>query len=130
MTEYCRESESLTIYHIGAHRCLLKPDKNKYSKQVGDAVLRNSGIQQAEVGQAIAASDIKEAWRRAKQLSYTNIRSKKAKVACERNADIHSLEAMGILKKATDKETGAAADQYLQSQQRGITFSYYRCTYF
>ena len=64
MTEYYRESESLTIYHIGAHKCPLKPDTNKYSKQVRDAVLRNSdlgvhGIQQAEVHQACADGDIK-----------------------------------------------------------------------
>ena len=70
MTEYCRESESLTIYHIGAHKCPLKPYTNKYRNQVRDVVLRNSGlgthgIQQADVGQAVAASDIKEAWRRA-----------------------------------------------------------------
>ena len=26
MTEYCRESESLRIYHVGAHNCPLKPD--------------------------------------------------------------------------------------------------------
>ena len=32
VTEYCRESESLTIYHIGAHKCPLKADKNKYRK--------------------------------------------------------------------------------------------------
>ena len=24
MTEYCREPESLTVYHIGAHKCPLK----------------------------------------------------------------------------------------------------------
>ena len=44
MTEYCRESESLTVYHICAHKCPLKPDTNKYRKQVRDAVLRNSGL--------------------------------------------------------------------------------------
>ena len=26
MTEYCRESEGLTVYHIGAHKCPLKQD--------------------------------------------------------------------------------------------------------
>ena len=69
MTEYCRESESLTIYRKGVHECLLKPGTNKYSLQVRDAVLRNSGlgthgIQQTEVGQAVTTGDIKEAWRR------------------------------------------------------------------
>ena len=69
-TEHHRESESLTIYHVGVHKCLLKPNINKNILQVREAVLRNSGlgtcgIQQAEVGQAVAASDIKEAWRRA-----------------------------------------------------------------
>ena len=54
-----RESESLTIYHIGVHKCPLKPNINKYSHQVRDAVLRNSGLgtcssQQAEVGQIAA----------------------------------------------------------------------------
>ena len=65
ITEYCRESESFTICHIGAYKCLPKPDTNKYRHQVRDAVLRNSGlgahgIHQAEVDQAAAVSDIKE----------------------------------------------------------------------
>ena len=95
MTEYCRESESLTVYHIGVHRCPLKPN-TKSGLQVRDAVLRNSGldacgIQQVEVGQVVAASDIKEAWGRAMQHSYTNIRSEKVKPASERNPDKHSL---------------------------------------
>ena len=42
MTEYCRKCVSITIYHIGAHKFPLKPDTNKYRKQVRDAVLRNS----------------------------------------------------------------------------------------
>ena len=66
------------------------------------------GIQQAEVGQAVASGDILEAQRRAMWLSYANVRSKKAKIARERNPDKHSLEAVGILKQATDKE-----DKYL-----------------
>ena len=44
MTEYCRESKHLTVYHIGAHKCPLKLDTMKYRKQVRDAVLRNSGL--------------------------------------------------------------------------------------
>ena len=68
MTEYCRESESLTVYHIGAHKCPLKPDTKIKRKQVREAVLRNrglgaQGIQQAKVGQAIADGDIMEARR-------------------------------------------------------------------
>ena len=39
MTEYCRQCESLTVYHMGAHKCPLKPDTIKYRKQVRDAVL-------------------------------------------------------------------------------------------
>ena len=42
------------------------------------------------------------------QLSYASVRSEKAKIAQERNPDKHSLEAVGILKQATDKE-----DKYL-----------------
>ena len=38
------------------------------------------------------------------RLSYTNIRCEKAKVAHERNPGKHILEAVGILKQATDKE--------------------------
>ena len=54
MTGYCRESESITVYHIGAHKCSLKQDTKIYRKQVRDAVLRNRGIgargiQQAEM---------------------------------------------------------------------------------
>ena len=44
MTEYCRGFESPTVYHIGAHKCPLKPDAKIYRKQVRDAVLRNSGL--------------------------------------------------------------------------------------
>ena len=92
MNKYCRESESPTVYHIGTHKCPLKPDTIKYRKQVRGAVLRNSGLgtqgfQQAEMGQAVAKGDIREAWRRAMQLYYTNIRSEKAKISWERNPD-------------------------------------------
>ena len=66
--------------------------------------LGSHGIQQAEVGQAVADGDIKEAQRRATWLSYTNIRCEKTKVAHERNPDKHSLESVGILKQAVDKE--------------------------
>ena len=62
------------------------------------------GIQQAKVGQAVADSDIQEAQRRAMWLSYANVRSEKAKITQERNPDKHSLEGVGILKQATDKE--------------------------
>ena len=80
------------------HRCTqvsTETNTNKYSLQVREAVLRNSslgtsGIQQADVSQALAPADIKEAQRRAMQLSYTMIRSVKAKLAHERNADKHS----------------------------------------
>ena len=38
------------------------------------------------------------------QLWYANVRLEKAKIAREKNPDKHSLEAVGILKQATDKE--------------------------
>ena len=60
------------------------------------------------MGEAVAAGAIQEALRRAKSLSYANLRDEKAKLAHERNPDKHSLEAVGILKKATDME-----DKYL-----------------
>ena len=44
MTEYYRESETLTVYHIGVHKCPLKKDKKIYRKQVRDAVFRNRGL--------------------------------------------------------------------------------------
>ena len=66
------------------------------------------GIQQAEVGQAVANGNICKAQRRAMQLLYANVRSKKAKIAQEKNLEKQSLEAVGILKQATDKE-----DKYL-----------------
>ena len=86
MTEYCRESESHTVYHIGAHKCPLKQDTKIYRKQVRDALLRNrdlgaQGIQQAEVGQVVTNSDVREAQRRAMQLSHANVRSEKAKLS-------------------------------------------------
>ena len=60
------------------------------------------------MGQAVANSDIWEAKRRAMQLWYANVRSEKVKITWERNQHKHSLEAVGILKQATDKE-----DKYL-----------------
>ena len=39
MTEYCKESEILTIFYIGACRCPQKPNTKKYRLQVRDAVL-------------------------------------------------------------------------------------------
>ena len=99
----------LTIYHLGTHKCELKPNTKIYTIQVREAVLRNSGlsvcsIHQLEVDEAVAASDIQEVWRRAMQLSYTNSRYEKAKPGCERNSGKHSLEAVGILNKAKDME--------------------------
>ena len=66
------------------------------------------GIQHTEVGQAVTDGNIQEAQRRAMQLLYANISSEKAKMAQEKNPEKHSLEAVGILKQATDKE-----DKYL-----------------
>ena len=76
------------------------------------------GIQQAKVGQAVANGDIWEAQRRAMQLLYANVRSEKAKIAWERNPDKHSLEAVGILKQAMDKE-----DKYLIYQINNSQFN-------
>ena len=53
-------------------------------------------IQQAEVDEAVEAGYIKEAQRRAMQLSYSNIRYERANPACERSLHKHSLEAVGI----------------------------------
>ena len=108
-----RESRTLTVYHVGVHKCHLKKDTKIYKKQVREALLWNRGlsvwgIQQAEVGQAVEEDNIQEAQRRAMWLSYANVRSEKAKIAWEKNPDKHSLEAVGILKQATDKE-----DKYL-----------------
>ena len=62
MTQYCRESEFLTIYYTGTQICLPKPNTKKCRHQVLNAVLTNSGlgsgaIQQAEMGETVAASD-------------------------------------------------------------------------
>ena len=58
-----------------------------------------NNIQQAELGEMAAAVNIQGAWKRAMQLSYTNIIYEKAKLFHERNPDKHSLEAVGILRK-------------------------------
>ena len=113
LTEYCRESHTLTVYHVGVHKCHLKKYTQIYKKQVREAMLQNRGlgargIQQAKVGQAVVEGNIQEAQRRAMWLSYANVRSEKAKIAQEKNPDKHSLEAVGILIQATDKE-----DKYL-----------------
>ena len=99
-------------------------DTKIYRKQVRDAVLRNrgigaQGIQQAEVGQAVAEGDMWEMCRRAKQLYYVNIRSEKAKISQERNSDKHPLEAIGILKQAMDKEDNYLVYKISNSQFNG-----------
>ena len=113
MTEYCMESGTLTVYHVGVCKCHLKNDTKIYKKQVREAMLQNrglgaQGIQQAKVGQAVANGNIHKVQRRAMQLSYANVRSKEAKITWERNPEKHSLESVGILKQAMDKE-----DKYL-----------------
>ena len=80
--------------------------------------LGTQGIQQAEVHQAVATGDIREAQRRAMWLSYSNIRSEKDKIAHERNPDKHSLKAVGILKQAIDKE-----DKYLIYKINNLQFN-------
>ena len=51
-------------------------------------------------------------------LSYANVRSEKAKIAQERNPEKYSLEAVGILKQAMDKE-----DKYLIYQINNTQFN-------
>ena len=95
------------------HQCLPKPNIEKHSSQIREAVLRNSGletcaIQHAETGEATVRDDIQKVYRRAMQLSNASLRYEEANLAYERNPDKHSLEAIGILKKAIDIE-----DKYL-----------------
>ena len=52
------------------------------------------------------------------QLSYANIRFEKAKISWERNSDKHSLEVVGILKQAMDKE-----DKYLIYKINNLQFN-------
>ena len=123
MTEYCRESGTLKVYHVGVHKCHLKKDTKIYKKQVREAVLQNrglgvQGVQQAEVGQAVVEGNIQEVQRRAMWLLYANIRSEKAKITWEKNLDKHSQEAVGVLKQATDKE-----DKYLIYQINNSQFN-------
>ena len=70
------------------------------------------------MGQAVAEGNIQEAQRRAMQLSYANVRSEKAKIACKKNPVKHSLEAIGVLKQATDKK-----DKYLIYQINNSQFN-------
>ena len=53
------------------------------------------------------------------QLSYANVRSKKAEISWERNPDKHSLEAVGILKPAMNKEDNYLIYQISNSQFNG-----------
>ena len=108
ITEYCREIEILSIYYIDMHKCPLKPNIKKYRLQIREAVFQNRGlggctIQQAKIDETVTACDIQEPWRGKIILSYTNLRYEKAELACK-NPDKHLLEAVGILKKATDIE--------------------------
>ena len=44
LTEYYRESRTLTVYHVGVHKCNLKKDTQIYKKQVREAMLQNRGL--------------------------------------------------------------------------------------
>ena len=74
--EYCRELEIPMVYHLVMHMCVPKPNTKRYKILVREAGLRNSGLgahaiqQQTELGEAVAAVDIQEAWRRTMQVSY------------------------------------------------------------
>ena len=120
MKEYCRESETLTVYHLGMYMCLPKPNTMKYRSLVREAVLRNSGIvacviQQAEMGEAVAAADIQEPWGSAMQLSYANLKVWKG-WSCLWKEPKHSLEAVGILKRAPDMEDKFLIYKIINSQ--------------
>ena len=85
-----------------------------------DSGLGACGIQQAEVDRAVATDDINKAWRRAMELSCTNRGSEKANVAHGRNPDKHSLEVVGILKQAMDKEDKYLIYKINNSQFNGV----------
>ena len=110
MTEYCRESGILAIYQTGTHKFLLKPKTQEIQATESERqFLRNSGlgvhgIQQAEMDEAVTASDIQEARRRAIWLSYTNLRYEKAKPSPERNPEQLFTGGWRHLKKAIDME--------------------------
>ena len=76
-------------------------------------------FRQAKVGQAVADSNICKAQRRAMQLSYANVRSEKAKITWKKNPEKHSLEAVGILKQAMDKENKYLIYQINNTQFNG-----------
>ena len=83
------------------------------------------GIQQAEVGQAVANGDSWEAQRRAKWLSYADIRSEKA----ERNPDKHFLEGVDILMQATDKEDMYLIYKLITLSLMGSQIMYYKAVH-
>ena len=107
ITEYCRESEILTVYHIGAQKCPLKKNQ-KYTES-------RSEMQSSETEVQVLEAFNRLKWVRLLPMvifgrhreeqcdSYTDIRSE-VKISQERNSDKHSLEAVGILKQAMDKE--------------------------
>ena len=87
--------------------------KTKYKdiQEIGqrEALVRNSNvgahtIQQAEVAEEFEAGNVSDTQRRALQLCYSCTRYEKAHLASKRNPDMHSLEAIGIFQKVTDKE--------------------------
>ena len=63
------------------------------------------GIQQAKVGQAVVNCDICKAQRRAMQLAYANVRSKKAKIVWERNPENTPLKQLVYLNKPQTRRT-------------------------
>ena len=71
------------------------------------------------MGQAVANSDICKVERRVIRLLYANVRSEKANIAQEKNLKKHSLEAVGILKQATDKEDKYLIYQINNTQSNG-----------
>ena len=61
MTEYCWESETITVYHIDVHKCLLK----KTQKYTESRLEKQCSETEAEVGESAVDGDIWEAQKRA-----------------------------------------------------------------
>ena len=111
MTEYCRESETLIVYHIGGTNVLLGKTQiytERSEKQCTETEVWVLKVfnRLRWVRQLLMVTFWRQ--RRAMQLSCACVRSEKAKILQERNPHKHSLEAVGILKQAMDKE-----DKYL-----------------
>ena len=108
MIEYNTQLKEVTVYHLGKHTCTPKFKTAYYDKVMGEALSKHFkmgpvALKNMQVNEAVANGDIDGAYTIAEQLNTGRLKYLKRKKVKDLCPDTHSFEAVGILKKSTDK---------------------------